>query len=226
MTSSLAALTPARDRCLPVDETFAHLLPDGGLRRGWVVGCTGPAALSVALALVARPATVGSWMAAVGVPMLGVEAAGEFGVPLARLVRVDTTGRADEWAERVAAAADGFDIVITHPPADAERAARRVRTRLQARGAVLIAIGPTSTGLSCDVAFGTSAPVWHGLGQGSGHLIARRVTVTAGGRRLPRPAERELWLPGPDGRVSFADRGPVGAARSDDHGGTVATRVG
>jgi hypothetical protein len=105
------------------------------------------------------------------------------------------------WAERVAAAADGFDIVMTRPPSGAERVVRQVRTRLQARGVVLIAVGPTSAGVSCDLEFTTTSVEWGGLGQGNGHLIARRVTVRAGGRRMPRPIELDLWLPGPDGRV-------------------------
>ena len=67
------------------------MLPDAGLVRGRVVGCTGPAAMSLALALAARATVTGSWLAAVGVPMLGVEAVAELGVPLSRLV-VDRVG--------------------------------------------------------------------------------------------------------------------------------------
>ena len=205
VTSSLASLTPTRDRCLPVDEAFTPLLPDSGLQRGRVVGCTGPAAMSLALALVSHSVAVGSWLAVVGVPMLGVEATAEFGIPLSRLVMVDAMGGPAVWAERVAAAVDGFDIVMTHPPAGAERVVRKVRTRLQARGVVLVAIGPTSAGVSCDIEFTTTSVAWGGLGQGNGHLIARRVTVRAGGRRIPRPIEHDLWLPGPDGRVAPVD---------------------
>ena len=178
------------------------LLPDAGLQRGRVIGCTGPAAMSMALALASRSVIVGSWLAVVGVPMLGVEAAAEFGIPLSRLVVVDVSGGPSVWAERVAAAADGFDIVMTRPPAGAERVVRQVRTRLQARGVVLIAVGPTSAGVSCDLEFTSTSVEWGGVGQGNGHLIARRVTVRAGGRRMPRPIELDLWLPGSDGRVA------------------------
>ena len=205
VTFPLESLTPARDRCLPVDEAFTPLLPDAGLRRGRVIGCTGPAAISLALALASRSVTVGSWLAVVGVPMLGVEAAGEFGIELSRLVVVDADGGPTVWAERVAAAADGFDIVLTRPPGGAERVARKVRTRLQAGGVVLIAVGPTSPGMSCDLEFTTTAVVWSGLGRGHGHLVARRATVRAGGRRMPRPVELDLWLPAPDGRVAPVD---------------------
>jgi hypothetical protein len=214
--SSLASLTPARDRCLPVDEAFAPLLPDAGLLRGRIIGCTGPAAMSLAFALASRSVMVGSWLAVVGVPMLGVEAVAQFGIPLSRLVMIDASGPPAAWAERVGAAADGFDIVLTRPPAGAERVLRKVRTRLQARGVVLLTISPTSQDVSCDLEFTTTSVEWAGIGQGVGHLTARRATVRAGGRRMPRPIELELWLPGPDGRVTPVD--PVDARDAHDDG--------
>ena len=182
------------------------MLPDAGLVRGRVVGCAGPAAMSLALALAARATTTGSWLAVVGVPMLGVEAVAELGVPLSRLVTVDSDGRPAAWAERVGAAADGFDLILTRPPAGADRVVRKVRQRLQARGVVLIAVGPTSPGIGCDVEFTTTATAWDGLGQGHGSLVGRRATVRVGGRRVPRPVEYELWLPGPNGRVTATSR--------------------
>lgn len=198
---SLASLVPTRDRCVPVDEAFAPMLPDAGLVRGRVVGCTGPAAMSLAVALAARATTTGSWLAVVGVPMLGVEAVAELGVPLSRLVAIDSDGRPAAWAERVGAAADGFDLILTLPPAGADRVVRKVRQRLQARGVVLIAVGPSSPGIGCDIEFSTTAVEWAGLGAGHGSLAGRRAMVRVGGRRVPRPIEREFWLPGPDGRA-------------------------
>jgi hypothetical protein len=197
----LAPIVPVRDRCFPVDEAFSPLLPDGGLQRGRIVGCSGPAAMTLAVALAARSVVSGSWLAVIGVPMLGVEAVVELGVPLARVVRVDVVGGPGVWAERVAAATDGFDVVLTQPPAGADRVVRKVRTRLQARGAVLLAVSPGSPNAACDVELSTSAIAWTGLGQGYGHLTGRRVVVRSGGRRVPRPVTRELWLPGPNGRV-------------------------
>lgn len=182
------------------------MLPDAGLVRGRVVGCAGPAAMSLALALAARATTTGSWLAVVGVPMLGVEAVAELGVPLSRLVTIDSDGRPAAWAERVGAAADGFDLILTRPPAGADRVVRKVRQRLQARGVVLIAVGPTSPGIGCDVEFTTTATAWDGLGQGHGSLVGRRATVRVSGRRVPRPVEYELWLPGPNGRVTAVSR--------------------
>lgn len=206
--SPLGSIVPARDRCLPVDEVFAPLLPDAGLVRGRVVGCSGPAAVSLGLALASRAVVAGSWLAVVGVPMLGVEAAAELGVPLSRLVSVDVDGGPMAWAERVAAVADGFEVVMTRPPAGAERVMRKVRQRLQARGVVVLAIGASSPGVACDLEFTADEVDWSGLGQGSGRLLARRVNLRLAGRRVPRPVEREIWLPGRGGRVAaVADDG-------------------
>jgi hypothetical protein len=211
LTSSLSAATPAiatlsgltaRERHLPVDDVLGALLPDAGLVRGRVVGCCGPAAWSLAFALVARAASDGSWVAAVGMPSFGIEAAGELGVPLARLVAVDVDGGATAWAERVAAAADGFELIVTCPPAGAERATRRVRQRLQANGVVLVAVGSSTPNMACDTDLTTTHVEWLGIGQGAGHLMGRRVGVQVHGRRVPRPVERDLLLPGPDGRIA------------------------
>ena len=73
-------------------------------------------------------------------PWLGVEAAAELGIPLERLVRVDPG--AAGWADLVAAVLDGFEVVITRvPPRLDAGTLRRVQARVQAREAVLIAIG-------------------------------------------------------------------------------------
>ena len=203
----LSRLAPVADRCLPVHPALAGLFPDGGLRRGSIVGCSGPAAMSLALALAAQSATAGSWVAAVGVPALGLEAAAELGVPLERLVVV-TAQRTADWAERLAAAADGFEILITTVPPGAERAARRVRQRLQARGAVLLAIHPAGR-VGCDAEVTTLDSRWVGLGDGHGALLGRRVTARSGGRRVPRPVTTTVWLPSPDGGVAGVDAAEV-----------------
>ena len=197
------------------------MLPDAGLVRGRVVGCTGPAAMSLSLALAARATATGSWLAAVGVPMLGVDAVAEFGVPLSRLVSIDADGGPSAWAERVGAAADGFDLILTRPPAGAERAVRKIKQRMQARGVVLFAVGPISPGVSCDVEFTTTSVEWAGIGRGHGSLMGRRAVVRVGGRRVPRPVERELWLPGPAGGLAVVEP-PSGQEHGDrehgDHG--------
>jgi hypothetical protein len=163
------------------------------------------AAWSLALALIARAASTGSWVAVVGAQMVGLEAAEGFGVPLGRVVLVAVDGGSSVWAERVAAAADGFELIVTSPPVGAERVVRRVRQRLQARGAVLVAVSPGTPSLSCDLELSSLSVAWAGIGQGAGHLMARRVTVEVAGRRVPMARQRELLLPCPNGRMRRVD---------------------
>ncbi|HEX4981642.1 MAG TPA: hypothetical protein VFV63_08090 [Ilumatobacteraceae bacterium] len=211
-----SSITLAHDRYLPVDEAFAALLPDPGLVRGRIVACTGAAATSLALALASRATTTGSWLAVVGMAPIGIEAARELGVAIDRLVSIDADAcRPDEWADRVATAADGFELVLTVPPTGpptgpptrAERVFRKVRQRVQARGVVLLIVdsGASHSGAGADMVLEVTAGEWEGLGRGHGHLFRRRVVVRAGGRRVPRPVERELWLPGIAGRPELIE---------------------
>lgn len=201
--TTLATAVPARDRSIPVDEPLGSMLPDGGLQRGRIVGCDGPAAVSLACALVADAVRAGSWLLLLGAPDVGLEALAELGVPLRRVVSVEADARAASWAERLAAAADGFELVITAPPRGADRVERRVRPRLQARGTVVVTVGGGRLG--SDLTFTSVSQRWVGIGSGHGRLVAREVDVELAGRRVPRPVRRTLWLPGPDGRLQVAE---------------------
>ena len=79
---------------------------------------------------------------------------------------------------------------------------RKVRQRVQARGVVLLTV---ASGVGADVVLDVTAGEWEGLGRGHGHLLRRRVVVRASGRRVPRPVERELWLPGSTGRPELIE---------------------
>jgi len=59
---------------------------------------------------------------------------------------------------------------------------------------------------------------WQGLGDGHGHLQARRLTVEATGRRRSaQPRRAELWLPDPDGHiVALASERETGAYAGAD----------
>lgn len=160
--------------------------------------------MSVAMAMIARPMVAGSWCVVVEAPMFGLEAAAEHGVPLTRLVRVDA-GAAGDWADRVVAAAAGFEMIVTCPPRGAERHVRRVQHRLHSAGSVMFVVVPTSTPVPCDVVVDTVSVAWDGLGAGHGHLRSRRVVLRFGGRRIPRPVEHEVWLPSDDGRIAAAE---------------------
>ncbi len=145
----------------------------------------------------------GSWMAVIGVDGLGVEAAAELGIPLNRLVAIDRGSGALAWAERVGAAVDGFDFILTAPPTGAGRFERKVRQRIQARGVVALTLGRSE--MATDLTVDTARVTWMGLNDGAGRLTARRAIVRVGGRRAPRPRQCDLWLPGPSGRVALVD---------------------
>lgn len=218
LTAELASLaTPiglAKERILPVVEPLAALLTEGALVRGRSLGVAGSAAPSLALALCVAACDEGAWLAVIDLPTIGLEAAAELGLPLERVVRVDSGDRRrnpSQWAEIVAAAVDGFELIVTTPPPRATPSVlRRLQTRVQHRGAVLLMLGVTGQD-AVDVVIRASAPEWEGAGEGHGHLHARRLHVEATGRRTPRPRHGELWLPNSRGGVAIAD------AATDDH---------
>ena len=208
LAARVAPLTLARERCLPVHEVFEDLLPDAGLVRGRVVACGGDAALTLALALAAGPSAAGSWLAVVGVPELGVEAAGDLGVAIERVVAVDVDPRRPQaWAERVAAAADGVELILTTVPPGADRWWRKVHQRVQQRGVVVLTV-PSATAIvagrageaaGADLQVSARTLAWEGIGEGWGRLCRRRVRLRVAGRRSPRPVTGECWLPGASG---------------------------
>lgn len=194
LADRIAPLVLARERTLPVPETFAELFPEGGLVRGHVVACTGAAATSLALALVAPAVAAGSWLVTIDVPTIGLDAASEFGVALERVVAVRTPPA--RWADVVAAAADGFDLLLTRVPGDVSPAvARKVATRIRQRDAVMVVLGDPGA-LSCDGVLDAGSAEWVGVGDGHGHLQQRRVVVDASGRRLHGHRRCRLVLPG------------------------------
>lgn len=200
--SRVAALTApvslSAGQVLPVLSPLEGLLPEGGLRRGGVVGVAGPAgATSLALALVAGASGTGSWCAAVGLPSLGAAAAAELGVALERLALVPFPG--GQWATVTAALLDALDVVVVRPPRSVRPAdARRLAARARERGSVLVPLagGPPAWPEGLDLRLTAVAAEWHGLGSGHGHLRARRVEVVANGRGAAARERRvALWLP-------------------------------
>jgi hypothetical protein len=204
-------VTLTREQRLPVLPVLERLLPGAGLRRGATVsvgtaaGASG--ATSLALALVARASVDGSWVAAVGLPSLGLVAADELGVALERLVLVAAPER-DAWGGVVAALVDGFDLVVLHAgrtgvrPADA----RRLVARARERGAVLLQLGP-GWPEGADLTLQITRARWEGLDAGHGHLRARKVRVRRAGRgEAAQPQLLDLWLPGPSGLVEAVER--------------------
>jgi hypothetical protein len=192
---------------LPVLAALEPLLPGAGLRRGTTVGVAADpgagGATSLALALAVAASAAGSWVAAVGLPSLGLVAADELGVALERLVLVARPER-EACGSVVAALVDGFDILVVAPGRNGVKQAdaRRLVARARERGTVLVTLG-AGWPAAPEVTLRVSAAHWEGIEAGHGHLQARRVTVTRGGRgEAGRPGQAELWLPDADGQVT------------------------
>ena len=197
--------TLASERLLPVLPALRPLLPGQGLRRGTTVAVARSAAL--ALALVAGASAAGSWVAAVGLPDLGIVAAAETGIDLERLALVPTLG-ARAWPPVVAALLDAVDVVLVRSPAGLPAAqARRLAARARERGAVLVPLGAWSE--PADLRLAVTSSTWYGLGQGHGRLQARQVEVVTSGRGAATRERRTLlWLPSPDGTITPAGPAP------------------
>ena len=203
-----AGTTLASERLLPVLPALRPLVPGQGLRRGTTVAVTRSAAL--ALALVAGASAAGSWVAAVGLPDLGIVAAAETGIALERLALVPAPG-ARAWPTVVAALLDAVDVVLVRAPAGLPGAqARRLAARARERGAVLVPLGAWSE--PADLRLAVTSSAWQGLGQGHGRLQARQVEVVATGRgAATRERRAHLWLPSPDGTIAPARDARVGS---------------
>jgi hypothetical protein len=200
-------LSAAGERTLAVPEAFAGLLPQGGLQRGTTVLTGGVAASSLALALAGPTTAAGAWVAVVGLPHVGLLAAAELGVALERTLLVDDPGHR-HWASTVASLLDAVDVVLVRPgrPVTATTQ-RRLMAQARDRGSVLLQVGGQAAvwAEAPAVTLTATDTRWEGVGDGHGRLRARRVTVAVTGRRgADRPRRAELWLPGPDGRITLA----------------------
>jgi hypothetical protein len=213
-------ITLARERTLSVAAPFDQLLPEEGMVRGRVVSCRGVADTSLAFGLIAEALVEGAWAAMVDVATFGADAASEFGIPLERIVRVESgvteaersagVGAVASWIDVMGAAVDGFDVVVTKVPAELLRggqnsecrpaAVRKLATRVQQRGAVVVVLGETGA-LNSDLVFSTEHTEWNGVTHGAGHLRSRVITVAAGGRRLPVARTISLLVDAASGRA-------------------------
>jgi hypothetical protein len=205
MVAALAAgpTTLADTRILPVAPALAGLLPEGGLRRGATLAVSGGGATSLTLALLASASTAGSWCGVVTVADLGLVAAAEAGLDLSRVALIPEVPAA-QWPTAVGALLDSVDVVLVTPPPHLRVGdARRLSTRARERGAVLLVLPGTSGRAwaeGVDLRLTVAAGRWQGPDDGHGHLEAREVEVTAGGRgSATRPRRARLWLPSPAG---------------------------
>ncbi|WP_156365312.1 hypothetical protein [Sciscionella sediminilitoris] len=184
--------TDLAERLLPVRPDLAEILPLGGLRKGSTVAVLGSSSLT--LALLAEATARGSWAAVVGRPDLGVLAAHELGVELARLALVPDPGL--ELVPALDALFDGFDIIAlsfgcTKVRPDARPGlARKLSARARQRGAVLI-VDESVPG--ADPVVRCTGRAWFGARHGHGALEYQRLRIEQEGRGHGGGAE--LCLP-------------------------------
>jgi hypothetical protein len=185
------------EQLLPVQASLASLFPGGGLRRGsTVLVSTGavPGATSFTLALLSGPMAAGSWCAVLGIPELGLVAASQLGVDLARLALVPRPG--PQWPAVTAALLEGFDLVVVRPPDPARPTdARKLGARARERGSALVVLDgswPAPGDLRLEVA----RCRWHGLCRGHGYLAGCELEVVARGRGAAMKARRAGLLIG------------------------------
>lgn len=183
---------------LPVCAALASLLGEGSLRGGTVVACEGPAAVSLAFAVMSAASICGSWTAVLGLPEIGLSAAAEAGVVLERVVCV-APGDDVPWPEVLAAAVDGFDVLVVGPTLArlSPTVVRRVLARAAARRTAVVAFDAPVFG--ADLVLRVADAEWHGLDRGHGMASRRDAMVTVSGRRMPRERHAALLLPSPAG---------------------------
>ncbi len=197
---SASSLVLAKDRLLPVTVALAEILPVAGLQRGSTVvveAQESSGATSLALEMLAGPSIGGYWCAVAGCPELGLVAAAERGVELARLLLVPSLGPPDRWIQVVASLFDAVDAVLLVPPPSVRPSdARRLAARARERGAVQLVLDrergwPGPSDLRCTV----TGSQWAGLSRGHGLLSERRFEVEVSGRgAAARPRRSPLQL--------------------------------
>ncbi|CAB4659167.1 unannotated protein [freshwater metagenome] len=183
---------------VPVAPALASLLPSSGLERGGVYACAGDAPMSLLFSLVATATSVGSWLACVDVPRVGLMAAHEYGVALQRVMCVSTGGHTQSYAQVVGALVDGIDLVVLSSPACSAAEARRIVARAKASGSVLLILGRAGQ-FSPDVVLSSSTTEWHF----HTHASSRTMSVQAHGRRVYNQRALTVQLPAADGAASL-----------------------
>ena len=183
---------------VPVAPALASLLPSSGLERGGVYACAGDAPMSLLFSLVATATSVGSWLAFVDVPRVGLMAAHEYGVALQRIMCVSTGGHTQSYAQVVGALVDGIDLVVVSSPTCSSAEARRIVARAKASGSVLIILGRAGQ-FSPDVVLSSSTTEWHF----HMHASSRTMSVQAHGRRVYNQRALTVQLPAANGAASL-----------------------
>jgi hypothetical protein len=209
LADTVRPLSLAEERLLPVADALAPLLARPGLRRGITVAIN-DGSVRLGLGLAAEASAAGSWIAAVGLPDLGIVAAAEVGIVLERFPLVPALPP-HRWTAVVGALLEAMDIVLAGPPPHLPAGqARRLAALARERGAVLVTVG-AGWPHPVDLRLGTVERRWLGLGWGHGHLRACQARVTAVGRDAAEGAAQVwIWLPDQAGRIT-PGHGPDGS---------------
>jgi len=199
----IAPVTLSGHRVLPVPEPLQPLFPWGGVQRGTSLGVDGHGSWGLAMATLSEALGAEGWLAIVGAPEVGLCAAADFGLRLDRVLIVETPS-VSQWPTVVASLLEAVDVVAIAPEGRVgPRDARRLNARAREQSSILLHLdGARTWPTAVDVSLTTRVDEWVGLGDGHGHLRARRVTVESTGRRsAARSSAVSVWLPGPDGRL-------------------------
>ena len=215
LESVTTAATLAHERTLPVVEGLSGVVPAGALQRGSTVAVHGVGSTSFALALAGQAVNEGSFLAIVAPDSFGLASCLDFDIPLRRVVQFVLPQDLSNWGQAVAAIVEGFDVVVV---ADRRRVgssqARQLVARNRERGSVLMRVGGPAWPDEADLRFDVGSPDWLGLGEGHGHLRARKVEVRVAGRRHHgRQRVHEIMLPADGGGVERAPKVTAAAER-------------
>ncbi|GAB2978605.1 hypothetical protein [Nocardioides montaniterrae] len=144
---------------------------------------------SLAMALAAGASKAGEWVGFAGWDDFGAEAAHQLGIDLGRTVVVPTPG--EHWLEVTAALVDVLKVVVLRPTSKVDaKSASILDARLRARSGVLVVHGDWPR---CEARLASLENEWTGVGQGSGRLRSRRMTVSVD--VMGRPRSRGIDFP-------------------------------
>ncbi len=190
-------------------QTLPALRPLVQLRTGASYAVDSPV---LAMALMAGPSSAGAWCGVVGMPDFGVEAAAALGVDPDRTMLVPEPG--EDWLNVAAAMIDVLSVVVVQPPGATGHgwtAGAGSAGQPASGGPAHVPVAAARVGAdrprrlaSRDARLRAVQTRWSGIGQGHGHLSARRVRVVSG-RVGSASAEAELWLPDVDAQVRIVE---------------------
>lgn len=160
----------------PVPEVLQEMMPQG-LGRGNVTVVRG--SVSLLTSLLGEVSGTSVWIVLLGLPEIGLAALEQQGIELTQLVLIPDPGALSATA--VAAALDGFDVVVCGPHVvlsdhDRRRLTSKVR---QTRSVLLSSLAWPGAALELTA----QRCQWYGVDAGGGWLQGTELTVTCSGRR-------------------------------------------